>query len=103
MRRKLTLTVEESIIENAKKKAKKQGISLSKIVEKVIEYYGDPHVYCFRCGIKFRIEDSKICTKCGWYICPECGACVCVLDRDSARVAFYMRKTLIEIFSTVDV
>ena len=103
MRKKLTLTVEESVIESAKKKAKNQGVSLSKIVEKALEYYADPQVYCFKCGTKFRIDKSKVCTKCGWYICPKCGACACSLDNESAQVAFYMRKTLIEIFSTVDI
>ncbi len=102
-KRKLTLTIEGEIIDAAKEKAKKSGVSLSKIVENALRYYAKPTVYCFKCGYKFSVDEAEICPRCGWYKCPRCGACACELGEEGAKVAFYMRKTLMEIFSSSDV
>ncbi len=102
-KRKLTLTIEGETVEKAKEKAKASGISLSKIVENVLSYYADPAVYCFKCGHKFHVSESNICPRCGWYKCPKCGACACQLGEEGVRVAFYMRKTLMDIYSSTDV
>jgi len=103
MKKKLTLTVDEKLIIESKKKASEQGLSLSKIVENALKFYVEPQVYCFKCGSKFRINDAEICPKCGWYKCPKCSACACSLGEESARVAFYMRKTLMEVFVSPEV
>lgn len=103
VKKKLTLTIEKKILEKAKEKARSSGLSLSKIVENALSYYIDPTVYCFKCGYKFKVSESEICPRCGWYKCPKCGACACQLGEEGAKVAFYMRKTLVDIFSSTDV
>ncbi|MHA1615694.1 MAG: DUF6364 family protein [Candidatus Njordarchaeales archaeon] len=99
MKKKLTLTVEAETVEKAKKKASEIGLPLSRIVENALKFFADPEVYCFSCGHRFKIETAEVCPKCGWYKCPKCGACGCHLGDEGAKVAFYMRKTLVEIFS----
>lgn len=102
-KRKLTLTISADVLEKAKKKARDTGLSLSRIVENALDYFSEPKVYCFSCGYKFSARETNICPKCGWYKCPKCGACACTLGDEETRVAFYMRKTLMEIFSSSDV
>ena len=99
VKKKLTLTVNESTIAEAKKKAAEMGLTLSRIVENALKFFANPEVYCFSCGFKFKVEEAEICPKCGWYKCPKCGSCGCHLGEEGAKVAFYMRKTLIEIFN----
>ncbi|MHA1590003.1 MAG: DUF6364 family protein [Candidatus Njordarchaeales archaeon] len=99
MKKKLTLAISEEVIEKSKRKASEMGLSLSRIVENALRFFADPEVYCFSCGFKFRIKEAEMCPKCGWYICPKCGACGCRLGEEGAKVAFYMRKTLMEIFN----
>lgn len=102
-KKKLTLTVEEQVINAAKNKAQISGVSLSKIVENALRYYVEPTVYCFKCGYKFSINNAKVCPRCGWYKCPRCGACACDLGEEGVKVAFYMRKTMMDIYSTTEV
>lgn len=43
-------------------------------------YHAEQHL-CFVCGKPFYVtEDKKICPKCNWVICPECGGCQCNLS-----------------------
>jgi len=102
-KKKLTLTVEETIIEKAKKRSHNLGLSISKIVENALNFFADPSVYCFKCGHKFLIRSSQICPRCSWYKCPKCGACACDLGDEGIKVAYYMRKTLMEIFASTEV
>ncbi len=102
-KRKLTLSIDENIINLSKKLAAEKGVTLSRIVTNALKFFIDPNVYCFSCGKKFRIKTSSICTKCGWYICPSCGSCACSLREEGARVAYYMRKTLMEVFLSQDI
>ena len=103
MKKKLTLSVDSKLVELAKEKSVKMGISISRLVENALSYYVQPTVYCFKCGKKFNVNSSEICPKCGWYICPHCGACACKLGEEGTKVAFYMRKTLREIFLSDEV
>jgi len=102
-KKKLTLTISGNVLARAKEKAKNLGLSLSRIVENALDYFSEPKVYCFSCGFRFSAGEADICPRCGWYKCPSCGACACVLGEEGVRVAFYMRKTLMEIFSSSDV
>ena len=103
MKKKLTLSIDAEITEQAKIKASKSGISLSKLVENALKYYVNPTVYCFKCGTRFSINETEVCPKCGWYVCPHCGACACSLGEEGVKVAFYMRRTLKEVFLSDEV
>ncbi|MCD6458550.1 MAG: hypothetical protein B6U95_04180 [Thermofilum sp. ex4484_82] len=92
MKKKLTLTIDASIIEAAKKTAKKRNIPLSRLVENYLSFIAKPYVYCFSCGVKFYVDSAEVCPKCGWLICPECKACRCSLDENAAVSIFYMRR-----------
>jgi len=89
---KLTLSIDEKILDNAKKIAKEKHIPLSRVVENFLKFFASPKVYCFKCGEKFNVEESKLCPKCGWLECPKCGACRCGLEEDIAVAVFQMRK-----------
>jgi len=103
VRKKITLTIDADIAEKAKNKAQEAGLSLSRLVENALAYYIEPQVHCFKCGFRFKINDAEVCPRCGWHKCPKCGACACDLGEESVRVAFFMRKTLIDIFSSTEV
>jgi hypothetical protein len=91
---KLTLSIEPTILKDAKKEASKRGIKISRLVENFLKWVAKPDVYCFNCGEKFAVKDSKVCPKCGWLICPTCKACRCSLSEEVASALFHMRKTL---------
>lgn len=90
---KLTISIESCILKNAKKVASRRKIPISRLVESYLKWVAKPDVYCFSCGVKFAVDDSKICPKCGWLICPKCKACRCVLSEEVASALFHMRKT----------
>ena len=51
-------------------------------------------IRCFKCLEWFeKTEDSKPCTICGDFKCPNCGACMCDLSKDEKRVALAMIHT----------
>ncbi|MCR8433478.1 MAG: ribbon-helix-helix domain-containing protein [Crenarchaeota archaeon] len=102
-KRKLTVTISDEILKSAKEKAASLGLSLSKIIENALSYFIKPKFFCFVCGTKFDGTESNLCPKCGWYKCSNCSACACSLSEESAKVAFYMRKTLIDMFSNPEV
>lgn len=89
---KLTLTVDPSIKEDARKVAEERGISLSRLVENYLVFVAKRKVYCFKCGKEFSAVRSEMCPKCGWMRCAECKACRCSMSEDAAQVAYYMRK-----------
>ena len=89
---KLTLSIDEDILESAKKIADEKYTSVSGLVEKFLDYYGDPWVYCFKCGEKFSSSKSELCPKCGWLICSSCNSCRCDLDEETATAVFHMRR-----------
>lgn len=89
---KLTLTIDKSILAEAKKVSEEKNIPLSRVVENFLKFFADPEVYCFKCGTKFKVKEAKVCPKCGWLICPKCGACRCSLSDEVAESIYYMRK-----------
>jgi len=44
------------------------------------------------CGEKLGSEGAELCAKCGWLVCPHCGACRCELDEETAVAVFHMRR-----------
>ena len=90
---KLTVTIDKEILDRAKKVSEEKHVPLSGAIENFLEFFTNPSVYCFKCGKKFTSKDAKVCTKCGWMICPHCNACGCGLSEETLRVAFYMRRT----------
>lgn len=97
---KLTLSIKKDILERAKEVSNKMGVSISKLVENFLAFYASPTLHCFHCGKKFDIRESKVCLKCGWYICPHCGGCGCSLDDSAKKVAFEMKKVYDELLLT---
>jgi len=90
---KLTITINKSILDEAKIVSEQKHIPLSGAVEIFLDFFTNPRVYCFKCGQKFSSKEAKICTKCGWMICPHCEACGCGLNEETLRAVFYMRRT----------
>jgi len=91
-RTKLTITINRELLENVKEKAHKKGLTLSKLIENFLDFYVNPKLYCFKCGRDFRAGETEICSKCGWLICPHCGACRCNLSDDVASAVYHMRR-----------
>jgi len=89
---RLTVTVNEDILNNAKEEADRKRIPVSRLVENFLEFFINPSVYCFKCGEKFSSLDSRLCPKCGWMICPKCKVCRCGLDEETAVAVFHMRR-----------
>lgn len=89
---KLTLTIDEDVLTEAKKVAKEKRVALSQLVENFLKFFPNPQVYCFKCGEKFGSEGAELCAKCGWLVCPNCGACRCELGEETAVAVFHMRR-----------
>ena len=89
---KLTVTIDANVLEKAKALAEQKGVPLSRLVEKLLSFFASPYVYCFSCGAKFEVEKASVCTKCGWLLCPHCGACRCSLSDEVASAVYHMRK-----------
>jgi len=89
---KLTITVDKKILENAKNVSRNRRIPLSRVIENFLCFFANPKVYCFKCGEKFTANDSEVCPKCGWMICPKCRACRCGLSEETAIAIFHMRR-----------
>jgi len=94
---KLTVTVDEAILRKAKETAREKRIPISRIIERFLDFFSDPYVYCFKCGKRFRSSEASVCPKCGWMKCPYCGACRCSLSDEEASVAYFMRKVYEEL------
>lgn len=91
-KKKLTLTIEEEVVDKAKKEAEERNTKLSASVQKFLQFFVEPWIYCFKCGKKINVKGAEVCPRCDWLKCPECGVCRCDLSEDTAEVAFYMRK-----------
>ena len=89
---KLTVTVEQKVLEEAKKVSEEKHIPLSGAIENFLEFFSNPWVYCFKCGEKFNTREAELCAKCGWLKCPKCGVCRCGLDENTAVAVFHMRR-----------
>ena len=92
MKVKLTVTINDEVLREAKEEARRKNLPLSRVIENFLRFFADPEVYCFVCGEKFKVRGAELCPKCGWLVCPKCGACRCKLGDEAASVAFYMRK-----------
>jgi hypothetical protein len=91
-RKKLTVTVDKSVIEEAHRSSKEKGVPISRAIENYLKFFAQPEVYCFKCGEKVSSKKAQLCPKCGWMKCPTCGACRCGLDEDTAVAIFHMRR-----------
>lgn len=89
---RLTITVDEDVLREAKKMAKEKHVPISGLVENFLRFFVDPEVYCFKCGEKFSSTDAELCPKCGWMKCPKCGVCRCELNEETAVAVFHMRR-----------
>jgi hypothetical protein len=89
---KLTVTIEREILDKAKVVAEEKRIPISRLIENFLNFLTNPYVYCFKCGERFYSSNSKVCIKCGWLICPKCGACGCGLSEEAASAIFHMRR-----------
>lgn len=89
---KLTINIDKNVLDAVKNKIKSKGSSISRIVENFLEFYVNPHVYCFKCGVNFPVDEAEICPKCGWLKCVSCNACRCELSDETAAAVFHMRR-----------
>lgn len=89
---RLTVTVDQDILEEAKKITKEKRLPLSGIIENFLEYLIDPYVYCFNCGKKFHSKETDTCPKCTMMICPGCNTCSCDLDETTSQAIYQMKK-----------
>jgi len=98
-RAKLTITIDNDVLKLAKRRARESGIPLSRIIENFLQFFADPHVYCFKCGVKFKASEAEISPKCGWLTCPNCNACRCELSEETAIAIFHMRRVYEDLLS----
>ena len=96
---KLTITVDEKVLKEAKKVSKEKRIPLSGAIENFLKFFTKPEVYCFKCGERFSSDDAKLCPKCGWLKCLKCGTCRCGLEEDTAIAVFHMRRVYEDLLS----
>jgi hypothetical protein len=98
-KKKLTLSINKSTLDQAKAVAEAKHISLSGAVENFLDFFANPYVYCFKCGKKFDSDKAELCAKCGWLTCPHCGICRCGLNEDEAASVFHMRRVYEDLLS----
>ena len=96
---RLTVTVDEEVLMEAKKAAQDKHTPMSRLIENFLRFFSNPEVYCFKCGEKFSSTKAELCAKCGWMKCPECGVCRCNLDEDVAIAVFHMRRVYEDLLS----
>jgi len=89
---KLTITVDEEVLNLAKNVSELKNIPLSRLIENYLRFLSKPEFYCFKCGAKFSVDEVEVCPKCGWMKCPNCNACRCVLSEETAIAVFHMRR-----------
>ncbi|HID42524.1 MAG TPA: hypothetical protein EYP30_01905 [Archaeoglobaceae archaeon] len=89
---RLTVTIDRSILEEAKEKARKKSLPVSRLIENFLTFFINPRIYCFKCGKKFSVSEAKLCPNCEWMICPECKACRCGLSEESIIAVYHMRR-----------
>ena len=98
-KKKLTVSVDEEVLKQAKKVSKEKRVKLSSAIENFLKFFTRPKVYCFKCGEKFSSDDAELCPKCGWMICPKCKVCRCGLDEETAIAVFHMRRVYEDLLS----
>ena len=96
---KLTITVDEKVLEKAKKVCEEKHIPLSGAIENFLNFFANSWVYCFKCGEKFNVQEGELCPKCGWLKCPKCSICRCGLDEVTAIAVYHMRKVYEDLLS----
>ena len=96
---KLTISVDRTVLEEAKKASDEKRVPLSRAIENFLRFFTNPEVYCFKCGEKFTSEKSDLCPKCGWMICPKCKVCRCGLNEETAVSVFHMRRVYEDLLS----
>lgn len=88
---RITLSIDSKILVKAKQKAEEERLHISNLVENYLEFFVDPHVYCFHCGIKFNLKQGEECPVCTFAKCPTCGKCRCD-ETSNEEAIYYMRK-----------
>jgi len=96
---KLTITVDERVLAQAKRAAEEKHIALSALIENFLAFFVDPWVYCIKCGDKFSSSEANLCVKCGWMKCPKCAACGCGMNERAAEAMHNMRRTYEDLLS----
>jgi hypothetical protein len=96
---KLTMTIDENVLSEARDESKRKRISISRLIENSLKFFARPEVYCFKCGERFGSVEAKLCPKCGWMICPKCKSCRCGLSEEAAIAVFYMRRVYEELLA----
>jgi len=96
---KLNITVDKDILNEAKRVADKKRIPISRAIENFLRFFVKPRVYCFKCGEAFSSNESELCPKCGWMICPKCKVCRCGLGEEAAISVFHMRRVYEELLA----
>lgn len=96
---KLTITVDGEVLARAKEEARRRNVTLSRVVENFLRFFSNPEVYCFSCGERFSARSAEVCARCGWLICPHCGACRCGLGDEAAVAVFHMRRVYEDLLS----
>lgn len=96
---KLTISIDEDVLKEAKKVSTKKRIPLSRAIENFLVFFNKPEVYCFKCGERFSSDEAELCPKCGWLICTKCKACRCGLSEETAIAVFHMRRIYEELLA----
>lgn len=91
---KLTLSIDRTLLQEAKEASEERQIPLSRLVENYLRFLARREAYCFKCGESFPLSAAKNCPKCGWLLCPHCDVCRCGLGEEAATTAYHMRRTL---------
>lgn len=86
------MTITDTVYEEAKRLFEEKNIRLSRIIENFLKFFINPWIYCFTCGERFNVNETELCPKCGWLVCPKCKACRCGLNEDIAVAVFHMRR-----------
>jgi len=87
-KKKVTLTIDSEILEEAKSKAEVRNKTLSSMVEEYLKFFARPWVYCLKCGKPLRLLDAEICGTCGWFRCLDksCNWCMCSIGKLEDKV-----------------
>lgn len=101
---KLTLSIDGSISEKAKKVAadRRPKLSVSNMVETYLTFLSDPPAWCFSCGNEFTASQAEKCKICNFMQCPKCNACGCRLKEETVIAVRNMRKVYKYLGAEVD-
>jgi hypothetical protein len=101
---KLTLSIDSTISEKAKKVASNRSprLSISNMVETYLTFLSDPLAWCFKCGKQFTASQAEKCKICNFMQCPKCKACGCKLQEETVVAVRNMRKVYKYLGAEVD-